>query len=242
MDYPGVHGAPGLYGPAHHGMPFRPQPYNNYPQLDETESNMASYRQSQPEVRPLYDRTLKQAHPRSWHRTYSPVQSEYTTNQVLGLPRGWSVINRKPYFEEVKHVAPPTQAEAPGQPELVNWPPKGRNKPLSFVHNEHDFGVESVPNRRDMSLSGLPQSRGHSAYQRGLTGYGLGREVPSLGSSGIPNEGHARAMRSQSPTVGRPKSIRFHLPQPLHRRLGVNPFFQGNPVPRSVIESYIGSR
>ncbi|TDH11520.1 hypothetical protein EPR50_G00061720 [Perca flavescens] len=167
LDYPGVHGAPGLYGPAHHGMPpsrlpFRPQPYNNnYPQLDETESNMASYRQSQPEVRSLYDRTHKRAHPRSWHRTYNPGQSEYTTNQVLSLIRGWSVINRKPNFEEVKHVAPPTQAEAPGQPELMNWPPKGRKNPFSFVHNEHDFGVdESVPNGRGIFLSGLPPKQG----------------------------------------------------------------------------------
>ncbi|XP_032373384.1 uncharacterized protein LOC116690482 [Etheostoma spectabile] len=193
LNYPGVHGAPDLYGPTHHGMPpsmmpFRPQPYNNYPQLVRTDSNMVPYRQSPPDVRSLYYRTHKQAHPRSWHRTYSSVQSDYTPNKVLGLPRGWSDINRKNNFE-VKHVAPLTQAKAPGQPELVDWPPK--------VQNEHDFGVdESVPNRHGMFLNGMPQSRAHVAYQRGLTGYGLGRGAPALGSSGMINKGHVRAMRS----------------------------------------------
>ncbi|XP_034729816.1 uncharacterized protein LOC117946082 [Etheostoma cragini] len=196
LNYPGVHGAPGLYGPPHHGlppstMPFRPQPYNNYQQFVRTESNMVPYRQSQPDVRSLYYKTPKQVHPRRWHRTHSPVQSDYTPNKVLGLPRGWSDSNRK-YNFEVKHVAPLTQAQAPGQPELVNWPPKVHHKLRSFVHSEHDFGIdESLPNRR-----GMPQSRGHVAYQRGVTGYVLGRGAPALSSSGMINKGNLRPMKS----------------------------------------------
>lgn len=254
LDYPGVHGAPDIYGPAHHEMhpgtmPFRPLPYLNDPELAETEPNMTSYRQNQPGVRSLDARMHNQAHPRSSestfllsHDTYSPVQSEYDTDQALSFPRGWSVINRKSNFEEVKHVAPPqTLSEAPGQPDLVNWDPQGRNKPLSFVYNEHDLVVdESVPNRRGMSLSGLPlpQSRGHGTYRRGVSGYGLGREVPVLGLSRFANKDRVRAMTSR----GRLKRIRFpvHLAQPLHGSLNVKQFVQGNPVPRHLTKPKSG--
>ncbi len=257
LDYPGVHGAPDIYGPAHHGMhpdttPFRPQPYNNDPELAETEPNVASYRQNQPGVKSLDDRIRNQAHQRSSestfllsHDTYNPVQKEYTTDQALSFPRGRSVINRKSNFEEVKHVAPPTLSEAPGQPDLVNWDPQGRNKPLSFVYNEHDLAVdESVPNRRGMSLSGLPlpQSRSHGTFRRGLSGYGLGREVPVLGLSRFTNKDHVRAMTSRGPAAGRLKRIRFpvHLAQPLHRSLNVKQFVQGNPVPRHLTKPKSG--
>ncbi|XP_031708302.1 uncharacterized protein LOC116386338 [Anarrhichthys ocellatus] len=208
LDYPGVHGAPYLSGPARRGMqpsmmPFRPQPYKK---LDETEPNMASHKQSQQHMRSLDDRIHKQTHSRTWHGTRSPVQSEYATARVLSLPRGRSVFNRKSNFEEVKHVARPTLAESPGRPNLVNWDPRGRNKPLSFVHNEHGSVVdESVPNRHDMSLSGLPQSRGHGAYPSALTGYGRVRAVPVLRSSGFTN----RAMSSRNPAVGRPEWMGF---------------------------------
>ena len=74
----------------------------------------------------------------------------------------------------------------------MNWDPQGRSKSLSFVHSEHDLVVDdTVPNRRGMSLSGLPlpQSRGRGPYQRDLTGFGQGREVPVLASSSFPNKG-----------------------------------------------------
>ncbi|XP_044064402.1 uncharacterized protein LOC122881827 [Siniperca chuatsi] len=255
LDYPGVHGAPHLYGPAHHGMhpgtmPFRPQLYNNNDhEFSETGPNMASYRQSQPGVRSLDDKIHKRAYPRSFestyllnHGTYNPVQSEYTTDQVLSFPRGQSVINRKSNFEEVKHVAPPTLSEAPGQPDLVNWDPQGRNKPLSFVYNAHDLVVESVPDRRPSSGLPLPQSWGHGTYQRGLTGYGLGREVPVLGSSRFTSKDPVRAMTRQGPAVGRLNKIRFpvNLAQPLHRSLSVKPFVQGYPVLRHLIKPKSG--
>lgn len=250
LDYPGVHGAPDFYGPAHHGMhprtmPFRPQPYNNNDgELAEAEPNMASYRQNQLGVRSPDDRMHKRARPGFSestfllsHGAYNPVQSEYTADQVFSLPRGQSVINRESNFEEVKHVAPLTLAEARGQPDLVNRDPQGRNEPLSFVYNERDLVVdESVPNRRGMSLSGLPppQSRGRGTYQRGLTGYDPGREVPVLGSARSTNEGRVRAMTSRGPAVARPERIRFpgRLAQPLHRSLNVKQFVQGSPVLR----------
>lgn len=249
LDYPGVHGAPDLYGPAHHGMqprtmPFRLEFHNNNGGLAETEPepNMASYRQNQPAVTSLDDRIHKQAHPKGFESTflvsrdtYNPLQSEYTTDQVVRLPRGPSVINRKSNFEGVKHVAPPTLAVASSQSDLVNWDPQGRNKALSFVYNEHDLVVdESVPNRRGVALTRLrlPQSRGHGPYQRGLTGYGLQRKVPVLGSSGFTHKPHVRVMTGRGPAVGTLKRIRFpgHLAQPLHSSLNVKQFAQGNPV------------
>ncbi|XP_042280300.1 uncharacterized protein LOC122986677 [Thunnus albacares] len=254
LDYPGVHGAPDLLGPAHLGMHRRtiwPLPYyNNAP-------NMAHYKQNQPAVSSLYDRTHKHADPRNAesttfllrHGTYIPFQSEYTTNQRLSFPRGQSVSNHKSNFEEVKHVAPPTRAEAPGQSDPVNRDPQGRNKPLSFVYNEHDLVVdESVPNRHGMSLSALtlPQSRGHGAYQRGpgLTGYGLGRKIPFFGSSRFSNKGHVSAVTSQGPAVGRLERTRFpgHLAQALHRRLNVKQFVQGNPGLRRLIKPKSGPK
>lgn len=250
LDYPGVHGAPDLFGPAHHGMqtgtmPFRAQPYNsNDRALTEAELHTASYRQNQPGARSLDDRIRKQAHPRSSEftfppsrGTYSPVQSDYTTVQVLGSPRGQSVINHKSNFEEVKHVTPLTPAEAPGRSDLVNWDPQGRKKPLSFVYNEHDLVVdESVLNRHGMSLSGLPLplSWGHGTYRRDLTG--LEREVPVLGSSGFTDRNHVRAMTGRGPAVTRLKRVQFpgHHALPLHRRLNVRQSVRGNPVLRHI--------
>ena len=198
LDYPGV---PDLYGPAHHD-------------LSETGPYVASYKQ--PAEGSLHDSI--QANPRSWHGTYSPAQSEYTADQVLSLPRGRSVINRESNFEEVKHVAPPTPAEARGQPDLVNRDPQGRSEPLSFVYNEHDLVVdESVPNRRGMSLSGLPMPRsgGHGTSRRDLAG------VRRRGSSSITDEGRIRRQMSRVPSVRRRKRIRIrgHPGQPGHRRL-----------------------
>ncbi|XP_018555394.1 uncharacterized protein LOC108899440 [Lates calcarifer] len=240
LDYPGVHGAPDFYEMQPGTMLLRPQPYeNNDPESDKTEPNMASYRQTQPEVRLLAVSAHKQAYPRrseSALGTHNPVRREYTTNQVLSFPRGQSVSNRKSNFEEVKHVAPQTRVKAPGLSDLVYWDPQGRSKPFSFVYNKHDLVVdESVPNRRGMSLSGLPlpQSQGHGTYQRGLTGFGLGGEVPVLASSRFPNKGHVRAMTGQTPVFGRQRIVlRDRLPQSFLRNLNVRQFVQGNPVLR----------
>ncbi|XP_045899815.1 uncharacterized protein LOC123967684 [Micropterus dolomieu] len=261
LDFPGVHGAPDLYGrqtvygPAHHGMypstvPFRPQLYYNSDRV-KTELNTAPYRQSLLGVRSLDGRIHKQLHPRSSessfrlsHGTYNPVQSEYTTDQALSFPRGQSVINHQSNFE-VKHVAPPTLSEAPGQPDSMNWYPQGRNKLHSFAYNDHDLVVdESVPNGRGMSLSRfyLPQSQVHSTYQRGLAGYGLGRAVPVLDLYLFTNNGHARAMTSQGAAVGKLTSNRFpaRLAQRLHRNPKVKQFVQGNPAFRRLPEPKSG--
>jgi len=198
-----------------------PRPHNNDPGWGATEPNMAS----------------NEGHPRSLHGAYRPVQTEYTTDQVRSLPRERSLIHRKSHFKQVKHVAPPTLAEAPGHPDLVNRDPQGRNKPRSHVYNKHDLLVdESVPNRRGMS-----QSMGHGAHQRRFPGYGLRREFPVLSSYGIMNNGHIRATTSSKPAVDRRKWIRFpgRLPQPLHQRLNVKQYFQGNPVLRHLTESKI---
>ncbi|XP_071325790.1 uncharacterized protein [Trachinotus anak] len=257
LDYPGVHGAPDFSAPAHHVMHpgtmlSRPQLYiSNDPKWDETESNMASYRQNQPGVRSSDDGAQKQGHTRTSestfllsHSTYNPVQSEYTINQLLSFPRTQSVSDHKSNFEEVKHAAPSTWVEAPSQSDLVNWDLQGHSKPLSFIHSKHDPVVdESVPNRHGMSLSGLPlpQSRGHSTYQRGLTEFGLGREVPVLASSRFHNKGHIRAMTGQSPVFSGRERIRLpdHLAQSLHRNLNVKPFAQGNPVLRRLTRTKI---
>ncbi|XP_039974139.1 uncharacterized protein LOC120784410 [Xiphias gladius] len=256
LDYPGVHGAPDFYRQAHHvmhpgTMPLRPQPYKNRDlESDETESKITSYRQNQPGVRSLDDRVRKQAQPRSSestfllnHGPYKPVQSEYPINQVLSFPRGQSVSNHKSNFEEVKHVAPPTWLEAPGQTDFVNWDPQGQSKPLSFVYNKHDLVVDdTVPNRHGMSLSGLtlPQSRGHGPYQRDITGFGLGREGPVLASFRFPNKGHVRAMTSAGSVFGRRERIR-NPAQSLHRNLNVTKFlFQGNPVLSRLPKTKVG--
>lgn len=241
MDYPGGHGAPDIYRPVHHGMhtgimPSRSQPYNDH-EVDVAEPIMVSYRQNQPGVNTLDDGIHKQAHP--WgsdptfllsHGTYNPFQNEHTTDQVQDHPRGHSVINRKSNLEEVKHVAPPNLADAPGQSGIVGWDTQGRNKPLSFVHNEHDLAIdESVPNRHGVPLSGLslPQSWGHAASQRVLTGYGPGRKVP-----GFASKDHIRAMR-QGPAVTRLKRIR--LPG-----LNVKQFVQNKPAFRRMIKPRSG--
>ncbi|XP_056237290.1 uncharacterized protein LOC130172532 isoform X2 [Seriola aureovittata] len=258
LEYPGVHGAPDLHTAAHHVMmhpgtvPSEPRPYeNNDPELGATESNMASYEQNQPGLRSLHDGA--QAHTRSSETTfllssgtYLPVQSEYSINQELSFPREHSASDHKSdFFEEVKHAAPSTWVEAPGWSDLVNWNPQGRRKPLSFVYNKLDLAVdESVPNRRGMSLSGLPlpQSRGHGTYQRGLTGFGLRREVPVLASSRFHNKGHVRAMTGRSPVFGRRERIGLpdHLAQSLRRNLNVKPFVKGNPVLRRLMKTKIG--
>ncbi|XP_068426802.1 uncharacterized protein [Clinocottus analis] len=217
-------------------MPSRPQPYKNTD--PEFEPNMASYKQSRQDARSLDDRIHKQTHFRNLPDTYSPVQSEYTADQALGLPRGRSVINRESNFAGVKHVAPSALTEAPGQPDLVNRDLQGRGKPLSFVYNAHNRVVdESAPNRRDMSLRGLllPQSRGHGTYPSGLTGYGPVRRVPAFRSSGITSNA---ATSGQYLAVGRPKRIGFSGPlaRPLYRRLNVKPLFQGNSVVRRLIK------
>lgn len=241
MDYPGVHGAPDLSGTAHYGkhagiMPLGPQPYTgNGHEPAVAEHMMAPYRQNQPGVTSLDGRTHRQAHSRGSESKflhsrgpYSPVQSEPTTDQVLRLPRGQAVINRKSNFEEVKHVAPPTLAEALGQSNAVSWDPQGHNKPLSFVYSEHDLVVEeAVPNRRDMFASrpSLPQSRGRGAYRRGSTGYGLGRKEPVLSSSSLPDKDHVRGMMSGRPAVSRPGRIRLS-------GQNLQQFVRGNPVIR----------
>lgn len=246
LDYPGVHGAPDLSGHAHDEMhtgtlPFRAQPSHSYHnEMAHNEANMASYRQNQPAVRLLDDRVHKQAHTRSpvstfllSPGTYNQVQNEYASDQMLRQARAGPASSRKSSFEEVKHVAPLTPAAAPSQFDLVNWDPQGRNKPLLFVYNRHDLvGDGSAPNRHGVSLSGLPlpQSRGHGIYQRGPTGYGLGRRAPILGSSGFTKA----EMMVQAPAVGKLKPIRIpgQLTQPLHRHLGLRQSVQGNPVLR----------
>ncbi|XP_023131778.1 uncharacterized protein LOC111572360 [Amphiprion ocellaris] len=241
LDYPGVHGAPDLYGPPHHAA--HPQPYNNM-----NDQELASYRQNHPEGKLIDDTIYKQPYPvRSdgfllSRGTYKPLQSGYTTDQVSGFPRGHSVSNHEPSFEEVKHVALPALGQAPGQSDLVNWDPRGHSKSHSFVYNEHDLVVdESAPNRHGMSLSELPlpKTMGHVAYQRGLTGYGLGREVPVLGSSRFIKKGHTRARMSQGPVFGSWIRSPGRPPQYLHRSLNVQPFVQGNAVLRRLIKPKI---
>ncbi|XP_029928451.1 uncharacterized protein LOC115373942 isoform X2 [Myripristis murdjan] len=251
LDYPGVHGAPSLLGPAHpgifpHSMLLRPQLYenDNYPGGSETELDMAYHSQNQPMLRFLGHRTHEQASPRGPESTPFLLnhgsQTEYSTDELLSPPRGQSVINRKPNFEQVKHVAPSTRPEAPGQPDLVNRDPQGHNEPFSFVYSEHDLVVdESVPMPHDVSLSGFsqPQSRGHSAYQRGLglTGYGLKkREGPVLRSSHFTQKGHASTMSSLVPAGGRRNRNRFPGPvaKSLLRGLDVRLFVQSKPVLR----------
>lgn len=247
LDYPGVHGAPDLYGPAHYEMHRSTMPLRSYlyknggPELPWIDPNIVY------PVRSLDDGAHKQAHPWSSestfpliHDPYNPVQSEYATEQVLSLPRGQPVSNSESNFEEVKHVAPPTWAETPGQPELMNGERQGHTKPLSFVYNEHDLVFdESVPNRHAMSLNRLPmpQSRGHGTYQRGLTGYGfgLGREVPVLGSSHFVNQPH-RAMTRRGPMFATWEMFPSHRAQLLHRNIKFKPPVQGNPFLKHVIK------
>ncbi|CAB1429052.1 unnamed protein product [Pleuronectes platessa] len=243
LDYPGVHGAPEFSGPAHHEvhpdtMPLRPRPYEGSDRyLDEGEPHVASHGPAQHQVGSFDEGAHQQAHPKSSeslmsHGAYNPVQSEYTS-----FPRGQAESNHNSNFEEVKHVAPPTLFRASGQSDLANWDPQGRGGLLSFVDNKHNLVFdESAPNRRGMSLSGLPlpRSRGHGTYHRGLTGFGPSREVPVLASSHFPSKGHVRAMINRSPAFGRQGKIRLpdHRLQSLHRNPGVKAFAQGNPALR----------
>lgn len=245
MAYPGVHGAPDLSGTAHHGkragtMPTGPQLYTgNGHEPAVPEHMMAPYRQNPPGVTSLDGRTHKQAHFRGSESTflhsrspYNPVQSEPTADQVLRLPGGQAVINRKSNFEEVKHVAPPTPAKAPGRSNAVSWDPQGHNKPLSFVYSQHDLAVEeAAPNGRDMFASrpSLPPSHGGSAYRRGSTGYSLGRKEPVLSSSSLPNKDPIRGTASGGPAVSRPRRIKLF-------GQNLKQFDQGNPVIRHMSE------
>ncbi|XP_028281996.1 uncharacterized protein LOC114448939 [Parambassis ranga] len=229
LAYPGVNGAPDLFGPA--GDLERAEP----------ERYMASYRQ--PGGSPFDYTVHKQAQPRRSdrlplsHATYKPGHSRlFTSDQMLSFPRGYSVNNRKSSFEEVKHIALPTPVEAFGQSDLVSRYPEGHTKPLSFVYNEHNLVVdESAPNRRGMSLTGLPQpqSKGHGADQRGR-----GRDVAVLGSSRINNRGRARPMTRQGPASGSWERIRLpgHLAQHLGRNPNVKHFVYGSPVVRYLMK------
>ncbi|XP_019948365.2 uncharacterized protein [Paralichthys olivaceus] len=243
LDYPGVHGAPEFSGPAHHEvhpdmMPLTPQPHE-VDDPDEGESNVASDRHNQRQVGSFDDGARKQAQPRSSKSTfllsrgaYKPVQSEHTS-----FPRGQMDSNHRFNFEEVKHVAPPTLFQASGWSDLANWDPQGRGESLSFVYNKHNLVFdESAPNRRGMSLSGLPlpRSRGRGIYHGGLTGFGPSRGVPVLTSSRFPSKSHVRAMINRSPALGRRGKMRLpdHLLRSLYRNLSVKQFVQGNPALR----------
>ncbi|KAM8869777.1 uncharacterized protein AB9W97_016948 [Spinachia spinachia] len=180
LYYPGVHAAPHLYEPAQHGIHpsrrlLRPQPYqSNHPAARGTRPRATSSTTRQPDQRSLREQT----HSRTWRGPSSPAQRDSAAGRVL--PRGRLAIHRKPYFEEVTRVAPPTLAEAPGQPDLVARNPQGRGEPLSFV------GDESVPNGGDVSVRRVPLPRrwGHGAYPSSIPGYGLVRAAPVLRSSG----------------------------------------------------------
>lgn len=205
--------------------------------MAETEHYMASYRQ--PGRSPFDYAVHKQAHPRRSdsflpsYATYKPSHSRrFASDQMPSFPRGYSVNNRKSSFEEVKHIALPTPVEAFGQSDLVYWHPEGHTKPLPFVYNEHNLGVDkSTPNRRGMSLTGLPphQSKGHGADQRGH-----GRDVTVLGSSRINDGGQASLMTSRGPASGSWKRISFpgHIAQRLHPNPNVKHFVYGSPVVR----------
>lgn len=183
------------------------------------------YGQSQPGVMSPDNRMYKQIRPGAsestlalGHGARTQAQGEYA-DEELRLPRRHVVINREPTFEEVKHVAPPTLAEAPSRWNLVSRASQGRNEPPSFVYNERDLVVdESVPNRRGVALNGLPLpwSRGHGAFRRGLTGHGRGR---------FTHKDRVREMMTtrRGPALG--KLMRIRRPD-----LNVKGFFQGNPL------------
>ena len=219
---------------------MRPRLYEGRdPYLDEGEPDVASDGHHQHHVGSFHDGARQQAHPRSSESTsllsrgaYNPVQSEHTS-----FPRGQTDSNHNSNSEEVKHVAPPTLFQASGQSDLANRDPQGRGESPSFVYNKHNLVFdESAPNRRGMSLSGLPppRSRGHGTYHRGLTGFGPSREVPVLASSRFPSKGHVRAVINRSPSFGRRGKIRLpdHRLRSLHRNLGVKHSVQGNPAHR----------
>ncbi|XP_060905342.1 uncharacterized protein LOC132983118 [Labrus mixtus] len=234
LDYPGVHGAPGLYAPAHEEMQPRTMTQtskNNGHEVAETGHDMASFVQYQPGVRSLDDSLHEKAPPRSLESTFLPSHGiydpEYPKLQGLTFPRGRSAINHRPNFEQVKHVAP----EAPSRPDLLNLNSQGRSEPPSFVNSGYDLVVdESVPNRRGMYLSGppLPRSKGRATYQRGD---GPGGELPVLGSAGFPNKKPVRVKTIQGPAVGKQKWKRFpvRFVRPLHRSIHFKMLNQGIP-------------
>lgn len=233
LDYPGVHGAPDLSGPADRGIP--PHPYSH--EWVETSPDMVFSQQNWPTFDNMMRREANPGMSDRFLLSHSPrrrVQSKYTPDLVHSFPRRQSVSNRESSFKKVKHIAPPRLAEAPSQFALVNGDPEGH----SFVHSERDLVVdESVPNRHGTSLHALPvpQSWGHGAYQRGLTAYGLGRNVPVLGSNRFPNKGHGAAMTGWgAPVLG---SWRYRFPG-----LNVKQFVQGNPAPWWSDRSQIRSR
>lgn len=127
----------------------------------------------------------------------------------LGLPRGQFVIRRWPTFAEVKRVGPATDARAWSRSALARRVFQGRGKPLSFVHGRRNLALDKPgPNGRGVSLNRLrpPPSWGHSAFQRGLTGYvrQRGRD-PTFTSKGM----------SRGPALSKPRRIR--LPYPMSR-------------------------
>lgn len=194
------------------------------------------YGQSQPGAMSSDNRMYQQTQPGAsestlalGHGARTQAQGENTDKEPR-LPGGHSVINRKPTFEEVKHVAPPTLAEALSRSNLASRASQGRNEPLSFVYNERDLVVdEPVPNRCGVALNGLPLpwSRGHGAFLRGLIGYGRGRFTHK-------NRVGAMMTMCRGPALG--KLMRIRHPGP-----NVKGFFQGNPLIRHMTKNKIRS-
>lgn len=161
-----------------------------------------------------------------------PGRSESTfalsRGEQLGLPRGQFVIRRRPTFAQVKRVGPPTDARAWSRSALARRVFQGRGKPLSFVYGRRDLALDKPgPNGRGVSLNRLrpPPSWGHSAFQRGLTGYGRRQgRVPTLASRGM----------SRGPALSKPRRIR--LPDPMSKA-----FSQSNGLTRRMTKPKIRS-
>lgn len=221
LDYPGVHGAPELSGPAYHGIP--PHPYNH--EWFETVPNMATPQQNWPTFHNVRHRQANLGTSDRFlmtHGTYGPVQNEYTTKPEHGFPRGQSVSNHGSSFKGVMRVALPTRADAPSQFDLVNRDPQGH----LVVYGEHDLVVdESVPNRQGIFHHALPlpQNWGHGAYQRARTVHGLRRKGPVLGSNHF-KKVHGAAKTSWGPPMF--GSWRYRFPG-----LNAKQFVQGTPTP-----------
>ena len=218
MLYPGDHGAPDLSGLAPDVLHPKMLSYN---ELAPTEPNADSYQHSQP-GESSFDTMHKQAHPRSSGKIlqsdgiYTPDSSGYASYKMLGYPGGQSVGNPGSSFKEVKRVAFPPLAEAPGMSDLVTLDPRG-HKPLSLSYNEHDLAVdESAPNVNGMSFSEVPHSMGHAAYQSAQTVNGL---LQRRGRGKMPGL-----------VYGNWKMIRYPPPQNLRRGLIVKPFPQGKAI------------
>lgn len=169
------------YGPPTGPLPSRLQPNNrNDHGQGAVKRLMVSPGQNHRGVKSVSDRVHKQVHPWGSESTLSlsrgtsnPFQSEYTADLVPRLSRGPLVINRQPYFEEIKPAVP-------GIPKAARWDPQGQMTPGSFVYRDHDLvDDESAPNRHGVFRRGfsLPRSWSRGPYQRGLAGYGPGREA-----------------------------------------------------------------